>query len=508
MGVFDISEEVGALKKAAIDAYMTDNRYRRVPEENLYRYSVREYEPAISIAHQPKKGTVYYEVTMPGADGSGGGVGSVRYFPASAARDFPAEPQDFTGHFQTIRNRIGQVTNDWTSLPDPEGLAPSEGTAKHAFMALSSGADAGLSGDSEYSIGDMNSYLGDIERSLEDLSAQTLDLFRTKFVSKLPQAIGNYQGLAAACWACVASERALWTSVRTDVRKLLTSSTNKFNEVAESNEATNWSEALAVLNIVSKTVGALLPSGLSIVTDLAGIGIEAAKEATAGSDSLSANAGDFETTMSGFETLMDEFSDKIRAEENALVTMLSENYSTAVGNASAFDLTADSSYAESQPTNLNIDSGRVETAIRSMWMLAASVSDIRDQVKLGFWDNEVLRFSQTGLGPTGPTDDYNNVTGLLSTLLADLSWELDNSAGLLNSWLSDMGLIDEQSATAVAETYEQGLRMDAETHGNEYDGDAPEFTEFDSTADGIDVVSDGDPYIPFHAADEYEESNN
>lgn len=445
---------------------------------------------------------------MPAADGSGGGIGSVRHMPPSAERDFPAEPQDFTDHFQSVRNRVGQATNDWTSLPDPEGLAPSEETAKHAFMALSSGADAGVSGDSEYSIGDMNSYLGNIDRSLEDLSAETLDLIRDKFLSKLPQAVGNYQGLAAACWACVAAERALWTSVRSDLRKLLESSTTKFNEVAESNEATNWKEILDVLNIASKTIGALLPSGLDIVTDLAGIGIEAATLAHENSDEIAADAGDYETTMSGFESLLIKFSDTIKTEENVLVTMLTENYTTAMSNASAFDLTADSSYAESEPTNLDVDSGRVETAIRSRWMLAASVSDIRDKVKMGFWDNEVLRFPQTGLGPTGPTDDYNNVTGLLSALLADLSWELDNSAGLLNSWLSDLGLIDEQSAAAVAETYEQGMQMDARTNGEEYEGERPEFTEFDSTDDGVEVVADGDPYIPFHAEDEYEESTN
>lgn len=441
-----LSLNIGALKRAAIDAWMNSH------SNGWWEIDGSHYRITSGDA----------TVTRPGEDGEGGGDWDGNFFLTDWMVD-GSKDEEFRTAFSEIRTRIDNALKDWDHnlLPKPKNLEEDVEQARQAVRLLSTAAST--SGGTSTGGGEIAGYLNSLDQNASSMSGQSMEVFKAKFINQLESAISGYRGIAQVIGNASSAELKIWTDARATIIDSVTKTTAAFNAAAN-DDSVNWDVVLKVAG--AAVAGAKLfmtggvyalegaAIGLTLISDLKAIG---EKNATKPGNN------DYEGIMTAFETSLKDLSTAIKTEEEQIKTNVETNFGQVEKDKSSYDLTAsvsvddpntdanegktifevtDDSQANIVVINTDLANGIIDVAMPG---IAAEVAKASDQIFFA-GQTRLGRPDGIGLGATGPSEQIYDLGWRAAELCKDLEWEVYNGAKMLRAVIEDLGVQDNDSS--------------------------------------------------------------
>lgn len=417
---------IGELKRAMIDAYMKSQGW-----------DVRDGNYNMSSS------STSYDVTRPGADGEGGGD-----WDWNGMFDIGNDGQDakWMGAFDQVRSNVDATMKPWLDLPDTEAdLTDDIEGMRQANRLLSFNASDGTGA------GNIGGYLTGIHENSDSMSGPTIASFKANFLLQLEKAIGGHHGITVILGGAIAASNEIWVNARQTVADIVGETTAALTAYAL-DSGPDWDVVLKVAGHAVEGVAIFATGGASKALQGAAQGL---KILTAGGgkkgDKASQPALDYHGLSAGLGTALDELSQAIKAEEQALRDNLVTNAENVRNDQSSYDL--------ARPTVLDItdDSEATITILNQslvneiigtyMPLLAGELDKAGDKVY--FTTYQAVRDDSIGIGYNGISTEFADLQFLLRDLLKDLSWETLNSAKTLELAVDDIGQVDTSAEDAL-----------------------------------------------------------
>lgn len=446
----DIQALVSELRVAAIDAYMAEEGYKRSGDAG---YTLR---PLYMVGGQTST------VTAPDSEGYGGGQVTDTTVSPSSGIPFTTESERYVTPFREISQGVTLLTRDWHILPNPEAFAETITTSLDVEAALNLGEGEDAASTSSGRVGPL---LELIEAdALEGMVGETERGFR-EFLVSIDNTVQRYHAMAVIRGAALTGVQEVWKQARLDLHEVLNHMISEFNLLADAAAARGWQTALKVAGTALKGAQIFAGDKINPALRLASLGIEILENTTVDTELIEAAPDSYTAAMTEFQNLMNGLNATIHAEETALYNMLTQSHQVFYSRQDDYNMDAPTIVSSGSGTDVNfsVDEDRVTSIIANLQDLSEVMSGIGSDSNLCFLGSELMRSSNIGLGSTSIESPYNDVTGVQSGLLRDLSWEVDTGATHLQATLAEFGEIDGSGATSMqesAETLEQGSPYD------------------------------------------------
>lgn len=437
---------IGALKRAAIDAWMNSH------SNGWWEISGSHYRITGGDA----------TVTRPGEDGEGGGDWDGNF----ALTDWMvngSKDEEFSNAFADIRTRIDNALKDWDHnlLPKPTNLEEDVEQARQAVRLLST--ESSSEGGTTTGGGEVAGYLKTLDQNAFSMSGQAMEVFKVKFINMLGSAISGYRGIALILGNASSAELKIWTEARATIVDSVTKTTAAFNAAAN-DDSVNWDVAIKVAG--AAVAGAkLFMTGGVYALEGAAIGLTLLSDVKAINEKNATKpaSNNYEGIMTAFETSLKDLSTSIKAEEELIKTNVETNFGQVEKDKSSYDLTAliaeddpnteanesksifevtDDSQAGIIVSDANLANGIIDVAMPGVANELAKASDqifYAGQTRLGRPDG-------IGLGSTGPSEQIYDLGWRAAELCKDLEWEVRNGAKMLRALIEDLGVQDNESS--------------------------------------------------------------
>lgn len=432
--------DTGPLKRAAILSWMASQG--KVMSASGYGYSMT--------------------VTPPGPDGEGGGT-VTRTMPDGTT---VVSANELRPAWDQICAEIESTLAPFDYLPDPwrfDDLIDDLAIAARQLMTPAA-IDAinqrgGSSGGGP--ITDSLSYIADTCSGLE---GETIYNFQTKFLGALGRTLTSCYNITLVLGAGLAGEKELWTKTPKSVQAAINKATSAFGGPSMS-----WDELKDVLGVMeaglSLFAAVLAPeiTGAVVAGALAS-GVSFVKEVgTAWHDSGSSwyETG-FDKAMGAFKNDVAGLLDSIRQQESLLRQSLQsttcEDSLRLSNQLSGLDADGEARYDDLGDFNgVQWDSDQVRKITQdALPEVAGGLTKAAAQVgrssSVGPW----LRDYRVGLTDAGCFSDWDSLQARLQDLLADLAWQTQSAAALLQL-ASDAFATQSQAAADALRSYAQQI---------------------------------------------------
>ncbi|MFG6402107.1 hypothetical protein [Microbacterium sp. P04] len=418
----EFSTLVGQIKRSAIDLFMKDEGYDLLGGEYV----------------NGNRGSDL-KVSRPGADGEGGGDWSVDDFLIEWLQN---ESKDayFQESFANIRASVDAIVEPWTDLPDPADVEPIVETCRQVTRRLAAGgstSDGAASGG-----GPLAGTLALIEQNLNAMSGQAIAAFKDKFLAQLGLAVSGYHAISIARGVNVASQQGLWQAARDDVAAILQTATQKIDAAVDAGSV-DWNQVLTVVGWAAKGLSIFASGGATLPLQVAGLGIEILKDPPTGGNEVDKSFGDYAGAMDTLQGMLQGLSDRIAAEEQAIIDNITKNLANIRADTSSYDLSPPS--VSGQDEVIAINPPLIEEITGTYMPSVKSELDSIASLALGCTTSAaVSRDPFIGVGVYGPSYTLYDLTVMLYELIKNLSWEVELGAQILHLVVGDFELAEQQ----------------------------------------------------------------
>jgi hypothetical protein len=437
-GYDDLDSLVGKLKRSAIDAYMHDAGF--TVGATFYASNIS------AVPAQDGEVTRTEMVTRPGGDGEGGGDSTV-----SAGTLVIEDKGAWADSFGEVRSAVDTLVDRWRDLPDPEQIAEVVAFCRQTTFALA--GTASTEGGIATGVGDIASYLKLMDQNLGELSGQTVDAFKTKFVGKLGETVAGLWAISMVRGAAVAAQQGLWDAARGDVVDILAGARKSLDAVAASGTK-NWEVALKVAGFAVKGASLFAAAGgpaASAAVGATGLAIEILADTTTGTP-LRPDVDSYKNIMTGLKKALDALSDQIETEERLLSDNMIENMQWMDSKKSAYDLTVPDISADGSDDIIVWKRELVDEITRTQLPgIAESLTAASHDTFQCLTGNAVTRDDSIGMGQVGPSKSIADISWVHFSLLKDLAFEVSNGAKLLQLTLNEFEYHENANASELAQ---------------------------------------------------------
>ena len=265
----------------------------------------------------------------------------------------------------------------------------------------------------------------------------------SSFVSKLESVVGGLSD-EVTLWGALNSEIKMLEEMKSSVVEAVIQGINAFNKVA-SDDSGNIDIAL---RIVETAVDAFLaftaPSALAAKQGASGAvkGISG-RNATNGSNFVlkgisslkddnprGKEVDDYSYALEALRETFEVLNENVRKVEEGVRKTLNDNVNVMRANRGSYDVTLkpiDSSGTGKQD-GLVMNLLTVKNINAKMYGIAGEVRRAGNDIALVSLSDCIFRHSKIGLGPSGPSEAFNEMRDLLSRLLLDLADDVENGA--------------------------------------------------------------------------------
>ncbi|MDO5080308.1 hypothetical protein [Buchananella hordeovulneris] len=438
---------MGALKRAAIDAYMRDDGFTVFNDQ----YCAIKYQDNSRL-------TIY--VSRPGTSGTGGGhaTGTIEYpdpLGISYKREYFDHGHAYSPGFASVRDTIEQAFEPWLSLPSPTQILTEE-NKYYLFLASVSldpiigNAKLVTDGDgkhhlestSSYAAGQIRNELAQLNLSITGLRGQGITSFSNGYLTRLEGSLSSIAAVAKALGSTIGIERGLAETARYNINTIIAEATKSFQEIADGRNSTPQFIHDLIMAAIP-FAGTFLPSGKA-KDRVVQVSSFAAKKFT--------KTGGKPANCHSYSDVISELSNglaDLNAQYRDLEKQLSEYYQSLLHNMevqySNFDTQPDPS-----PLTLPENSDLVVNQY-AMTELDISLQTIHQEILQGIslaGDISVgtswIRDTRIGLRGNGPSHEFNQVLDYLVTALQDLAEDTDISRKGLATWYKALKESDDK----------------------------------------------------------------
>jgi hypothetical protein len=451
---------VGALKRAAVDAWMFDLTSSVIP----------------GWFYETRRGDVYvvtYESTMvrvraPDASTGGGGGMEPTFVPGELGDDGYWVPDPgFADIFASIQARIDDLLARFADIPvissGDHFMFYMEQLAQIAEMIRPPGTtrDGTELAPPPNDRTSLYPNVKEIERQLGNVCANSLNSFRTYFLGMMEEVLWSYYQAIVVLGAALGGERNLWTDVADNLETVVDTAAAAFSSHSQY-QAVDWRSVAVAVDAMATGIGAftaVAPEIAPVVAAIAGIGwfldLAAAVEPTPGPPP---DVRSFEQIMIAFQNDLAGVADNIVQQETNLSDSLRNNVGTVGGSA----WTVSNHLGSRQNDDGHIDDpGSVSAiviendALKQIYQhdlpdvankLQSAASLLDSLTDASFW----YRDERLGSGDKGSWRAWDDFRWAVLELLKNLSWEADTAAQALN----DLDAQFEEGDAAGASAYQ------------------------------------------------------
>lgn len=430
---------LGKLKQRAIDAYMV--RDYAYPAGQMWSIEGDHYD----ISGKAK-------VTRPGEDGQGGGdwSGDMGWFFGLDGR----KDEEFQGTFDTIRTRIDDAVDKWTANLPKEADIKADGDHAHLAM-MKLGITPSQNGGTVNASGPMGGYLNLIAEGLDEMSGQTIEAFKGKFLSQLSRVIANQYAMTVPIGGALRAQENLWREARQDVANTVQEAYDAMESVVNG-AGPNWELLFKVVGWAAKGAGLFTSGGLKTATEVVGLGVTILTDGgNTNSDSGVSASQSCDSVLTALEESMKALSERIGKEEKDLQANLDANVQAFGQQMVGYDINqADSSLNVPDAQAANVDivviNRSIVKGITDTHMPA--VADELHAAAESLWKAQsgATLNRPDGIGVQNGAQSFDLIYGLYESI-RNLEWEVRAGAKTLDLVIQDHFAADAASQRALDE---------------------------------------------------------
>lgn len=438
----NLGTTIGQLKRAAIDAYMVSD-YGGFAGQ---MWTIESDKYTIGGKAQ---------VTRPGENGEGGGDWSGDWdWLIGGGKD-----EEFTGVFNDIRTRIDDAVDHWTAnLPVVSELKADGDKAHEAMMKL--GITPSQTGGTVNATGPIGGYLNLIAEGLDEMSGNTIEAFKGKFLSQLSRVIANQYAMTVPIGGALRAQENLWTEARKDIANIVQEALDAMNAVV-AGSGPNWELLYTVVGVAAKGAGIFATGGLKAATEVTGLGVTVLTgPGNTNKDSQASADGTCESVLTALESSVKELSDRIGQEEKDLQKNLDDNATAFENQLSGYDINAtdatlDVPDAQGPGVDIVIISKALVKGITDTHM--PNVADELKAAASSLWSAQTSGTALNrpeGIGVQHGAQVFGLVYKLYESIM-NLEWEVRSGAKTLDLVIQDFYDADGSSQKALEKHLEK-----------------------------------------------------
>lgn len=441
-----VSGAIARLKLAAIDAAMRQRDYVVAGDNYVFRPMGKVGIPG--------------SVTRPGLSGGGGVVLSVplEHPRSGASAEVIAEQKQHLAsvlaeEFAAIRHAIDSSIEPWLEIPKPENVLANR-SGCDALVVRLMGAVV-QTGSSITGAGELGARLERVKIESESFGGGAFDDFKKRFVDETPMRATRLTALGEVIGQAVTAEAEIWKRVtEVDLPGLLETYVEGFEDVAQA-ETANPSVTFSVVS-AAVAGAALFATGPTAIA-IAGAGVVIGLLESLSNDTKVNSGeerrlfGDVEGGLADFSASLSELSARIGEQERAVASGIGKTITEVRAQADLFQLAPapiasasanDTMYATPQK-NLSL----ARTFLPLVGEETAAVAGIPGEVSAGL-RNALMRPYSIGGSVAGAANRVTDLANLLTELLKEFAWDIDNGSRNLEYAILDWAQTDEQAGAA------------------------------------------------------------
>lgn len=437
---------IGPLKRAAIDAYMRDLKFKL--SGKFYEREERD----------PEDGPVTRYVHCPDDKGEGG-----RKYNTELLSDH------YVHKFSEIRNKIDSILEPWFDLPNPGTIRTEMGDVGKVLQVLQ--AAPSEQGGVIAGAGTLYKTIKDTEEMLNQMASATVSSFSTNFVGKL-DAITQNLTLGISLWgASLAAEKGIFKEARASVVLAVEKATTAFRKVAKK-ESDNFDFVLKVIKVAIGAYATFVNPTLSVLQKgvaYAQTGANGLGEIAGEDDErrVTKNVGSYAEGIKSLEDILHLLNDNIENAELKVEENIKERLKEMPKNKEAFDIevqTIEDGETINQGKEVRIDPAYVEDITqRKLPEVAEEIRKAKGKMKYVSMSNCVSRHENIGIGPSGPSFHFDRMKWRLTSLLQELAWDVDNGNKdfeLAMAYIRERGEASRKKLEAMNQKIKEGHYVD------------------------------------------------
>jgi len=441
-----IIEEEGALKQAAIDAWMRD--YFPYPAE-LRTVGESEY---ILVNVETE-----YHVTRPDSTGAGGGIVFIDHTFGSEHLD----GGDICSYFEAICEEIDQILAPLRFTANSADFVEAEiilGPALNALITRRAGGQIGQG---------LTDPIRNAQSFIDDFQSVFLDAFSFTYLSRLDEVIASYYAIAAELGAALGGQENLWKQTPDAVDSAVHAATVAFHAHGQ-NAPFTWLEVLDVAKVMLEGVTAFIAAAaLTIDPPTMPAGIAAL---LAGVTFVSDAGETMAATPPGpsYDSIMQAFKDSItgiiegtRQQEEIMNDNLldwcrsSRNSNLNLSNQLADEPIDSSGYR----SDIQLDLQRCKALYEEhgygqdgfLVQIKNGLTEARKVIELLVDNTLWFRDDRLGIGSRGYWHRWDELRWILRDLLVDLEWQTDKAVSVFRAVVAALDDTDANSATQLTQ---------------------------------------------------------
>ncbi|MDR1710499.1 MAG: hypothetical protein LBR58_01345 [Propionibacteriaceae bacterium] len=438
-GYEDLS--IGALNRAAIDAYMKKQGFEVMADH---------YLSVIVVVSESYATSTMTIVEAPDADGVGGGDVKITV----NGWPMPSGSSSYVSRFNGVRAELSCALCAFDQLPDPARfqylIAGLEPVIAAVSTSMSDAPGGGSIFDSNYTV---------IQQNLSQMEGILKGAFE-QYLAALPTVVANFNDVLISLYTAAKGTQYLLEMARRDTARIVESATAAFRKFArQPNDLTEeWTLAFDVIGAILDVIGLIPEAKGATVIGKAGIKLwEDVRNYTLKDVEMN-KPGDYEAIHTAFADSFSQLRTEIRSEEEGLAAAMKHNLTQIKNNYSGgFDL--------KNPVR-NVDEGtdlgssdqvrvteavleEVEESMKNIFYLLAEARDkLANQSSSYPWSGRPFTY---GIAMQGAYPEFNDLLWALYAHLDDLASEVVD-AKLRFAWgVRALLEYDDQAAGRLAE---------------------------------------------------------
>lgn len=437
----------GALKLAAIDAYMVSEGFEISGHDYIRRHTWTE----------DGENHLYDYIIRPNERGEGGGGFDNQYWAGSSS--YPRQVGiNYSGYFAGVRADIDSLVDDWLELPDPDGFTQPMINIGRVIQRISAGGD-GPNGSG----GVIKTNYDLIMVSCNSMSGKFISTIKRNILQGISDTTGGLQGIGVSLGAALGGESKLWEAARQDVANAIDGLMSDFENCAKS-KPIDWKFVFSLSNaIVAGLVCFTATTALGLALGLVTAGLKLA-DAVITDYPETPSASDYSTIMEKAKIFFSGLNHGIRDQEESIRQSLVHNDNLAYENTGSFyldtsnDVSEDGRIGEAYDLNhdgisdIQITDKGLAGDIPDSYLPAiiteilGTAADIQTNCMISL---PFARPESIGIGLLGCCSAWADLLWHLYHLLGDMAEKLGDNARLIRKVLDSFGQQDNQIARVL-----------------------------------------------------------
>lgn len=361
------------------------------------------------------------------------------------------------------REEIPQAFDVWLDIPDPAVLEGKVESARSAARTLAlsgstdgEGADAVLMPGNVQLSGDLD-YLS---AELGQFNGATVNAFHRNYVSQMPIVISNQWAAAVVLGIGITAEHEIWKRARQDLLDIADKVLEAMKD-AHGSGGGGFDLFLKIAGAALSAVGLFVagPAGAVVGGVNTALGILGRFLPTDGAENPEVGfgardpAGVLEKLVEGLDAVNRVIFEEEHQMRTCVMNARFEIYDDAFDLARPSDLLSESDVGDivtADETDVRLDTLRnIGNVV--MPAIAGQLTSAATQVDAAAGEGAWTRQAQLGLGSRGYYFEWGGMQEMLSRLLLDTAWEVQEAGRHLTLAAGDLGQTDEDIGAALAQ---------------------------------------------------------